>query len=135
MSMPTGRIESAPMRRWVLIFLLLVVPFQMVWGAAAPYCAHESTVAAKKHLGHHEHLHQGDDQQSAAADENSAAIGAYHADCESCHPGTSAVLASPAIAFDVLPDGADDGAPSWRYQSHVPSGPERPDRIQLAAAA
>lgn len=46
------------MRRWVFAFLLFVVPFQLVWGAAAPYCAHEAAASAKKHFGHHEHKHQ-----------------------------------------------------------------------------
>jgi len=38
--------------------LLLVLPFQMIWAAAAPYCAHETNTSASKHFGHHEHRHQ-----------------------------------------------------------------------------
>lgn len=35
-------IDSAAMRRWVLILflLLLVMPFQTVWAVAATYCGH-----------------------------------------------------------------------------------------------
>ena len=46
------------MRRWLLIALLFVLPLQMVWAAAAPYCAHEAKLSATKHFGHHEHEHQ-----------------------------------------------------------------------------
>ena len=58
------QLESRPMRRWLFIFLLLVLPFQMVWAAAAPYCAHEVNPSAKKHFGHHEHKHSAGDRKS-----------------------------------------------------------------------
>ncbi|GAA0190093.1 CDF family cobalt-zinc-cadmium transporter CzcI [Ralstonia insidiosa] len=45
------------MRRFVLIFVLLILPFQFSWAAAARYCQHEKATATW-HLGHHEHRHQ-----------------------------------------------------------------------------
>ena len=132
-------IESAPMRRWpVIIFLLLVLPFQMVWAAAAPVCAHETQAAAQQHFGHHEHLHQGSEPTPATADDSgteSSMSGAYHADCATCHFGTSVPLTSPAVAVAMDHHGAVHGSHGAQYRSHVPSGPERPDRFELTAAA
>lgn len=134
--MPPTLLESAAMRRWpVILFLLLVLPFQMVWAAAAPICAHEMQVGGNKHFGHHEHRHQGTEQTAPAADDNGNGSGAYHADCQTCHLGSSATLASTVVAVVALPHGAVRGDHGARYRSHVPSGPERPDRIELTAAA
>lgn len=68
------------MRRWVFAFLLFVVPFQLVWGAAAPYCAHEAGISAKKHFGHHEHKHQADGEITSATEDADDTAGAYHAE-------------------------------------------------------
>lgn len=128
------------MRRWsVIAFMLLVLPFQLVWAAAAPVCAHETQVAAKKHFGHHEHQHQGAGSDSAAADEGgidgSKGSGTYHADCETCHLGTSVAVTSPTPVVTPLPHGAVHGDHRSTYRSHIPSGLERPDRLELTAAA
>ncbi|MBU0601652.1 MAG: hypothetical protein KKD25_04520 [Gammaproteobacteria bacterium] len=45
------------MRRWLSILLLVFLPFQFTWAAAAGYCQHE-TGAAAQHFGHHDHKHQ-----------------------------------------------------------------------------
>jgi hypothetical protein len=123
------------MRRWVIVFLLLVVPIQLVWGAAAPYCAHEAKAGSTNHFGHHEHRHQGSDLTSSAADEAGGGSIASHVDCESCHLGTSATLPTQSICIAALPLGTVLTEHGLRFQSHVPSGPERPDRTDLTAAA
>ncbi|TXI79910.1 MAG: cobalt-zinc-cadmium resistance protein [Cupriavidus sp.] len=46
------------MRRLLLVFLLLVLPCQMSWAAAARYCQHEAATSANWHIGHHEHRHE-----------------------------------------------------------------------------
>lgn len=123
------------MRRWLIIFLLVLVPFQLVWAAAAPYCAHETkTSAAAKHFGHHDHEHKGNGSVSSSGDDGSGSSGA-HIDCESCHLGTSVTL--PALALGILPMPVQAvlGAGDPSYTSHVPSGPERPDRFEPLAAA
>ena len=48
------------MRRWLAIFLLILLPAQLSWAAVGDYCAHESGAGAE-HFGHHEHRHTGDD--------------------------------------------------------------------------
>lgn len=123
------------MRRWVFAFLLLVVPLQMVWGAAAAYCGHETNAEAKKHFGHHEHRHQAGGAVTPAAEDDGGISGAYHADCESCHLGSCLSLPVVAIEQPAVPHDPvrSDHRPS--YTSHVPSGPERPDRIEPTTAA
>lgn len=123
------------MRRWVFAFLLLVVPFQLVWGAAAPYCAHEASVSAKKHFGHHEHKHQAGGEILSAADGAGDNAGAFHADCESCHLGCSAFMPVVTSAIAALPLGSASSHPEPRYDSHIPAGPQRPDRADPAPAA
>lgn len=124
------------MRRWVFAFLLLVVPFQLVWGAATPYCAHEATVTAKKHFGHHEHQHQGGAAAAASADADvGEATGAHHADCESCHLACTAFMPAPGPAVLALPAGRAVSQRDPRYESHIPPGPQRPDRAKPTPAA
>lgn len=125
------------MRRWVFALLLVVLPFQLVWGAAAPYCTHEASIDASaqagRHFGHHEHRHQSGDEITPAWDEGSA--GAYHADCGSCHLGCSAAPPIPCVTIGKLPHAAVATGLARKFASHIPAGPERPDRIELPAAA
>ena len=114
------------MRRWLLIALLFVLPLQMVWGAAAPYCGHESRAGAAKHFGHHEHDHQGA-QSSAAADDSAQGIGANHVDCDSCHLGASATLPCADVEVSAAAPGRVPGHRLPSYRSPTPPGPERPD--------
>lgn len=123
------------MRRWVFAFLLFVVPFQLVWGAAAPYCAHETSSSAKKHFGHHEHKHDAGGEIVSATDDSSDGAGAFHADCESCHLGCAVVMPSVAPVVEPLPHGNTAGHREPRYDSHIPAGPQRPDRAEAAPAA
>src|SRR3989344_5090250 len=56
------------MRRFVALLLLVLLPLQAVWAAAAPYCQHEGGAA-----GHHD---------------GTNGAGAEHSDCHVCHGGT-----------------------------------------------
>lgn len=47
-----------PMRRWIAILLLIVLPLQLTWAVAANYCQDESG-SGVRHFGHHLHGHQG----------------------------------------------------------------------------
>lgn len=122
------------MRRWLIVLVLFVMPFQMVWAAAAPYCAHEAAAADAAHFGHHEHRHHGGAKAAAAADEAATPFGA-DADCGACQFGASVSLPAAALVVAVLPHPPVSRARPPRYDSHVPAGPERPDRSVLAAAA
>ena len=61
---PPHDFNTAAMRRWLTVALLVLLPLQSFWAAAATYCAHEQS-AASQHFGHHEHRHHG---ASAKAD-------------------------------------------------------------------
>jgi hypothetical protein len=127
--LPIWLIESAPMRRrLVVLMLLLVLPLQFVWAAAAPYCAHEAASAAGKHPGHHQHVHQGSDDAAKAGDDG-AGSGLNHSDCAGCHAGAAATLPRPAVEWAAAPRDVPREPPSPRYRSHTPSGPERPDIV------
>ncbi|NEX63319.1 cation efflux protein, CzcI family [Noviherbaspirillum galbum] len=54
------------MRRLLIIFMLMVVPFQLSWGQAAAYCKHETNPAVS-HFGHHVHQHTAGGEASKAA--------------------------------------------------------------------
>ena len=82
------------MRRWLLIFLLLVLPFQFSWAASAAYCQHERD-AQPAHWGHHEHEpdHRADgsrtdDAQKSPGTQPNAVLG----DCAACHLGQAQQL-------------------------------------------
>lgn len=115
------------MRRWLVVFLLLVLPLQFAWAVAAPYCAHEAAAVASKHPGHHQHVHQGGSDIVKAGDDG-AGIGANHTDCASCH---AAVAVLPVFAADLsmAPRDMLREPPPPRYRSHTPAGPERPDIV------
>ena len=124
------------MRRWLVIAMLfLVLPFQFVWAAAAPYCAHETQPEAAKHFGHHEHQHQGGNQSEAATFKLGDTSGTAHADCESCHLSSGATLQTQ---HGVVADAPRHGVVDYQqpvYRSHKPRGPERPDIADLTLAA
>lgn len=111
------------MRRWLAIFLLVLLPLQFSWAAVAPYCQHEAD-GTTQHFGHHEHKHQ-----AATADELSVADAgdidsfAVDADCTACHAGCAAAMAAvPSLALDAAP--ALPG--SWSPQ--VPAAPPKGQR-------
>ena len=44
------------LRRFILLLMISVLPFQIAWAMAGAYCEHESGKAAQ-HFGHHDHVH------------------------------------------------------------------------------
>lgn len=113
------------MRRLVLICMMLLLPVQWTWAAAAAYCAHESSPAAAKHIGHHEHVHK----TSAAEGSKKvpAPAGVLDLDCDYCHLSAAQWL---PVLHDVLAPAMGAASPiedPLQVGSHVGSGPERPD--------
>jgi hypothetical protein len=122
------------MRRWLLTFLLCVLPIQFVWAAGAPYCAHERDRGARQHFGHHEHQHVA--SAGSLLDEGDQRVGgAQHVDCEACHFGCSMTLPSSEVAIGTVPAQPVIAKADPPDTSHIPSGPERPDRAERTAAA
>lgn len=124
--LPTDRVtHPRPVRRFFLIFLLLVLPFQFAWSAAVPYCQHEQQPARSWHLGHHEHQHEAKKKQDAKT--------LVDADCDYCHVA-STPLASIAQSGMTLHERVPMSMPSIdrKIRSHVPEAPERPNWSRLA---
>jgi hypothetical protein len=124
------------MRRWLMFLLLVAMPFQIVWAGAAQYCSHETEAAVKKHVGHHEHRHEVSPDAGLSVDVDAAtdAAATYDPDCGTCHLGASVSLTASALVVIAMPTASRRGVPPQRFLSHVPGGPERPDRADLAAA-
>lgn len=85
------------MTRLLLIVLMLVLPVQWSWAAAASVCAHEKTTESV-HFGHHEHAHQGAAAVGEAGDDAQTGSLAAHPDCGVCHGMNSAFIP----AFDSI---------------------------------
>ncbi|MBK7648324.1 MAG: hypothetical protein IPJ12_14525 [Betaproteobacteria bacterium] len=110
------------MRRWLAVFLLVLLSLQITWSVAATYCQHE-TGATAHHFGHHEHKHQADDSAKAAKGQ----LSGIDSDCAVCHASCIAVLTSVANAQQVA-GGVADHAWSPHFLTSPPSDlPERPN--------
>ncbi len=128
------------MRRLVALFLLVLLPLQSVWAAAAPYCQHEGD-AASHHIGHHqpEHAHttvaeaSQDDAHGAPGEPATPGEGAAsaHSDCHVCHGGT--VLAHEVRLVHAMSASAP---PVPALAQGLPAPPtERPERPKWSALA
>jgi hypothetical protein len=79
------------MKRYLAIFLLVLLPLQFSWAAMAGYCEHETAVSSK-HPGHHSHDHaSAEHPETAQSAEPSACM---DHDCATCHLGCAAALVS-----------------------------------------
>jgi hypothetical protein len=129
--MHTADILFASMRRWLLIFLLALLPLQLSWAAASAYCQHERDTQPE-HWGHHEsesrgtdRSHSGEGAQKNASTQPNAVVG----DCAVCHAGWAQHADAtgepmPAIARVAQPLRA---MPAERFASHIADVPVRPD--------
>jgi len=120
------------MKKYLAIFLLVLLPLQFSWAAVASYCQHESGVTAN-HPGHHTHDHQAADHHESGKDA-SPSTGVHH-DCATCHLGCAAAptsaLSTPAAAI-----GQDHhfDYPINPSRAHT-ERPERPQWPRLAWSA
>jgi hypothetical protein len=92
------------MRRWLTILLLVVLPLQFSWAAAASYCQHDED-ASTQHVGHHDHQHQaadssaaGDATKSDTTDAKSKSTG-LDGDCAYCQMSIAKSLSIPTVAL------------------------------------
>ncbi len=118
----------APVKKALLLFLLICLPLQFVWAGAASYCAHEqgSTVS---HFGHHVHQHA---TESASQDdrgtlEKSKNTTAADADCGYCHLSCQASFLMAPPQLPVLQEGLADSALLFPFSSRIPDRLLRPD--------
>jgi len=76
------------------------VSFTLVWCSAKQYYAHEPSIAAKKHFGHHEHKQQAGGDIVKATDDVDNTVGGFHPDCETWSLTCSAFV--PVVVLAVL---------------------------------
>lgn len=118
------------MRRWLSILLLVLLPFQFTWAAAAAYCEHESS-SQVQHFGHHVHkhaegAHQAQGKKSSTAEKIKAKAGLDN-DCGTCHLSAAKPVSTLRLA---LPEPAAEiviGASEKHFSTRAPDHPERPN--------
>ena len=115
------------MRKWLAVFLLIVIPMQFALAATAAYCQHETGVATK-HLGHHGHKHQAQSAELTQSDKTKSS--GFDLDCGSCHAGCSLAVAT-VVGNSVLPSA--NGIESSTVQVLVSPPFKVPDRPQWSA--
>jgi hypothetical protein len=121
----------ASMRRWLLIFLLALLPLQLSWAAASAYCQHERDTQPE-HWGHHESESRGTDRSHSgegAQKNSSAQPNAVVGDCAACHAGGLQQAESRA---ECVPAAARTArllraTQAERFASYIGDVPVRPD--------
>jgi len=86
------------MRRYIIIFFMVFLPFQFAWGAAASYCAHEKGDKVS-HLGHHAHVHKVSGQSTETA---ASFSDGYDPDCGYCHSGCAQPPPNTTLNFPAV---------------------------------
>ncbi|MGY8525353.1 cation efflux protein, CzcI family [Paracidovorax citrulli] len=127
------------MRRFFLLVLMLILPFQFAWAGAAAYCQHET--GPVWHFGHHDHHHQqGSDQESGRELLSDAGSGTQQdktmlpdTDCGICHIASVpfAVAQQSSAASIRLPEIPPLLAHAM-FPSHWNDAPDRPQWTSLA---
>jgi hypothetical protein len=114
-----------------IVFLMLVVPLQLAWGAVSAYCEHEAEAVAD-HVGHHVHKHQQDEPNKAVEPADGTKTSNFDFDCGVCHAAGGIALCSgiAALSFDGL-SFAFTSAPSF-HPTLFSAKPERPKWVGLA---
>ena len=122
------KLYSQPMRRWLALFLLCLLPLQVSWAAVADYCSHEHG-SATQHFGHHDDEHevwtdQPDDakQQTDPVQTGKSSLGHDHSHLS----GFLALLHEHSVStYNALQPALRCNA--LTYPSIPPDRPERPN--------
>lgn len=117
------------MRRLLIILMLMVVPFQLSWAAAAAYCQHESNPAVS-HFGHHTHQHSASTAESKSSMPK-AQLGVDD-DCATCHLGGIGI--APMESFSLTLDMAPANVRVTHNAYPISIRPHRPERPQWQRA-
>ena len=132
------------MRRWLSVFLLVLLPLQFVWAGVGVYVAHE-TGTASFHYGDHEHPvdpHHADTYATASLSPDAASPdsssnghpahepGCTCGDCEQCgHDAHAHFVAVPGADSTPSSFAAANGitmSTQARLNAIAPARPERP---------
>ena len=111
------------MKKYLAIFLLMLLPTQFSWAAFAGYCEHETAVSAK-HQGQHSHDHASVDHQETG--QHAEPSSCMDHDCAACHLGCAAALVND---LNTLTAAVSDDHPLHLQviaSQHLRERPERP---------
>lgn len=114
------------MRRLFAILLLLLMPVQFAFAAAAPYCAMEK-IETPTHFGHHEHADNAGPSEADGKDGLKVT-----ADCEICHLASAQTPAAVALVVGLTQAALVRALPNDRQPQHLQEPSERPPRFSLA---
>lgn len=118
------------MRRYLILFLLVLMPLQLSWAAAGAYCEHETGEQAQ-HFGHHVHQHAPSAKTSDTDNGKIEKQNGSHPDCGACHAGAVALIdGAPAPGF--VEWSSAEFTHSDPVSSSLNSPPERPQWAHLA---
>jgi hypothetical protein len=125
------------MSRWIIAWMLLLLPLQFSWAAVASYCQHETAVAAPavQHLGHHEHQHaSGHTKLPAKADDKRSdySIAPSDSDCHMCHGLGLGAIHHPEAPPGPPRSSAWAGPAAGPLAQLSPVPPDRPQWPRLA---
>ncbi|MET0348992.1 MAG: cation efflux protein, CzcI family [Rhizobacter sp.] len=115
------------MRRLLTILLLLVLPLQFSWAAAAAYCQHERAADAAGHVGHHEHRHVEASPQTPEKKSTTETSVCLDDDCAFCHLGCGKTVGSTVSLLDVAGDTTFTSRHTPPVGTPLPSRIERPN--------
>ena len=128
------------MRRWLTLLLLVLLPLQFTWTAAAVYCQHEGAregSASIGHFGHHEHEHPATPDVADVADVVEVPAGAddptdfprlsVDSDCGYCQLSATKPVQRQPPALSAEPGAVSPDATATRWQTRDPDRLERPD--------
>lgn len=117
------------MRRFLMMLIMVLLPLQLSWAAAAAYCQHESNPAIT-HFGHHVHKHlvKG---ESSKSDPSVSKLGTDD-DCFVCHLSGVGIAFSPSVIVPAQAIPVDATAPPRSSLALLPL--ERPERPKWARA-
>ena len=114
------------MRRWLSIFLLIVLPLQVSWVMAASYCQHETGWG--EHFGHHVHKHQTEGDENGSDDKLADGTSPNtDNDCPLCHAESVAALISFGNSLPEVQAVADCCRTARPFLSIPSDQPERPN--------
>ena len=114
------------MRRFVIVFLLMVMPFQWSWAVAGGICEHE-TGKATQHFGHHNHEHDAKAVKAGKtpAESKNPGVG-VDADCAYCHLLVAESSAPSHALASALADASHRVSTLPLIASLLADEPERP---------
>jgi hypothetical protein len=116
------------MHRWLMIFLMVLLPLQLGWAALGSFCQHETGDQAQ-HFGHHFHQHQADTDADDAHPEGGKT---QHSDCNSCISGSITPSLRSALLVSLIPAEALVSGLETHPLFRPTSPPERPAKPRLA---